>query len=525
MVRLAGLSSSVRHRAGAVILYLLGALCVLALIVAGIVYSMRSGEQDINDIPLLAATSRGVYEHEVLDQGEVESSNNIELRCEVRARNTSGPSTSIIDIIREGTHVKKGDWLVTFDSSALEQERGRQQIAVNTSEALVIQAKATFDTAVIAKKEYLEGAYKEQEKTILNQIFVAEEALKKAQLSHDSIKRLVSRGLLSALQLEGEQFRVDAARNDLDLAKRKLEVLEKFTREKMLTQLDSDVQAAEVKWKNEKSSYAEELKKLRDIDDQIAKCRLTAPQDGQVVYANLQSSRSGSEFVVEPGAMVRENQVVVRLPDPSKMQVKAKISESRINLVREGMDVSIRIDAFGDDVLKGKVVRVNKYAEAGNWWSSSSKDYATFIQILEPPPSLRVGLTAEVRIHVESRPDALQVPVQAVYERGGKTFCLVKNGERWDTREIVVGSTNEKTVAVDEQQSEPLREGEQVVLNPRKHLALFDSSKLPKENTAEKSLAKEGAGGAGKAKEKSVSQPTPDQNAANTANAVKISAE
>ena len=468
-------------RVGSTSFFVFGALIVVAII-AGVLFSAsRGGNEDLLNSPLLDSVKRGPYKHEVLEQGEVESSNNVELRCEVRARNASGPSTSIIDIVPEGTRVRKGDWLVTFDSSTLELEASAQRIVVNTSEALVIQAKAMYDTAVIAKKEYLEGTYKEQEKTILNSIFVAEETLKKAQLSHDSIKRLVSRGLLNPLQLEGEQFRVDAARNDLDLAKRKLNVLEKFTMQKMLTQLESDIQSSQVKWKNEQSSHQEELKKLRDVEDQVAKCRVTAPQDGQVVYANLQSSRSGSEFVVEPGAMVRERQVVIRLPDPTSMQVKAKIAESRINLVTEGMSVSIRIDAFGDETLHGEITKVNKYAEPANYWSSTAKEYATFIRIIEPPPTLRVGLTAEVRVHIENRSDALMVPVQAVYERFGKTFCLVQNGTKWDTRQIEISSTNEKVVAVDEAKSDPLRAGEQIVLNPRKHVDLLDPSKLPKQ--------------------------------------------
>ncbi len=483
-------SATRARRDGSTVFYLIGSLTVFAVIVGLVVYFMRGDDTDINLVPLLTAVSRGPYEHEVLEQGEVESSNNVEIRCEIRARGTSVTSTSIIDLVREGTIVKKGDWLVSFDSSALEQERGSQRIAVNTIEALVIQAKATYDTALIAKKEYLEGTYKEQEKTIQNQIFVAEETLKKAQLSHDSIKRLVSRGLLSSLQLEGEQFRVDAAQNDLDLSERKLEVLEKYTQQKMLTQLESDIQSAQVKWKNEQSSHEEELKKLRDIEDQITKCKVVAPQDGQVVYANIQSSRSGSEFVVEAGAMVRENQVILRLPDPTSMQVKAKVSESRINLIRDGMSVSIGIDAFGEEVLEGTVTRVNKYAEPSNWFSSSIKEYATFIQISDPPPSLRVGLTAEVRIHVESRPQALQVPVQAIYERNGKTFCLVQNGTQWDTREVFISSTNEKTAAIDEEKSEPLHENEQIVMNPRKHLALFDANKLPKESVEQQRVAK-----------------------------------
>ncbi len=42
------------------------------------------------------------------------------------------------------------------------------------AEAIMIQAKALFDTAVIARDEYLEGTYNELRKTIENEIFVAE---------------------------------------------------------------------------------------------------------------------------------------------------------------------------------------------------------------------------------------------------------------------------------------------------------------------------------------------------------------
>lgn len=478
-VRIRWFPRTSRGRRGGGLLFVVIGLCLAAGVVAGAWYFLRDSGESPEQLPLLTAVLRGPYEHVVLEQGEVQSGNNVEIRCEVRARNTYGPSTSIIDVIAEGTWVKKGDWLVTFDSSALEQEQRKQKISVNTSEATMIQAKALYDTAVISRKEYLEGTYKEQEQTILNEIFVAQESLKKAQLSHDSVKRLVARGLLTKLQLDGEKYRVDSAANVLDLAKRKLEVLEKYTKSKMLTQLDSDIQATQVKSENEKNNYQEELTKLKEIEDQIAKCRVVAPQEGQVVYANVQSSRSGSEFVVEAGSSVRENQVVIILPDPRDMQIKAKINEAKVNLVKVGMPVSIRIDAFGDSTLQGEIKKVNNYAEPGNWWSSSSKQYATFIQVREPPSELRVGLTAEVQIHVESRDGALQIPVQAVYERGGKTFCLVQNGDRWDTREVVISSTNSKTVALDEQRSEVLRTGELVVINPRQHLAKFDSARFP----------------------------------------------
>ena len=44
------------------------------------------------------------------------------------------------------------------------------------------------------------------------------------------------------------------------------------------------------------------------------------------------------------------------------------------------------------------------------------------------PPGLRPGMTAKVAIRVETIPDALQVPIQAVVERGGKHYCLLARG-------------------------------------------------------------------------------------------------
>jgi multidrug resistance efflux pump len=471
-----------RSRTASTTFFFVGAMALIAIVVMASIYFTRQNGDDVSTIPLLKEVIEGPYDHVVLEQGEVESSNNVEIRCEIRSRSGGpGPATSIIDVIPEGTVVKKDDWLITFDSSNLDLEMSRQRIVVNTSEAIMIQAKATFDTSTIAKDEYINGTYIEQTKMIENEVFVAEENLKKAQLSYESIKRLVSRGLLTKLQLEGEQFRVDAAQNELDLARKKLEVLEKFTKRKMLTQLESDIKAADVKWRNEKDSHQEELKNLQEIKDQLAKCTVVAPQAGQVVYANVTSSRSGSEFVVEAGVAVRERQVIVRLPDPEQMQIRAKINESRINLVHEGLPVTIRIDAFGDKTIQGEVTKVNKYAEPGNFWSSSAKEYVTLIKIHEPPPEIRVGLTAEVTIHIEHSESALQIPITAIYEQNGRTFCLVQNGEAWDTREVKISSTNsQEMAALDVANSDPMAPGEKVVMNPRKHLEKFDKSRFPK---------------------------------------------
>jgi RND family efflux transporter MFP subunit len=441
---------------------LIGVVVLAVVGIGAFSYFSRPSTKHV-ERPLTKLVSLAPFEYVVVEQGEIESSKNVEIRCEVKNRGSSG--TSIIEVVPEGAMVEQGDLLVRLDSTALDQEQIQQQIACNTAEALVIQSKSTFEAAQIAKVEYLEGTFKQEEQLILSEVFVAEQALRTAQLAFASSERLSLRGMVTALQLEGEQFAVDKARKDLEAANTKLNVLRKYTREKMMKQLDSDIASAEAKWKADEKSLELETAKLRDIEDQIAKCTISAPRAGQVKYANKYSGRGGqAEFVVEPGAVVREQQPIIQLPDSDSMQVKATISEARVNSVRPGMPVAIRVDAMQDEILQGEVTKVNQYAEPGGWSSGNVKKYATFIRIINPPEELRAGMNAEVRVYIERQPEALQIPVQAIAEHKNHFFCLVEDAEgNLATRPVECGASNDMFMVV----KGGLQEGDRVVLNPR----------------------------------------------------------
>jgi hypothetical protein len=77
-------------------------------------------------------------------------------------------------------------------------------------------------------------------------------------------------------------------------------------------------------------------------------------------------------------------------------------------------------------------------------------------------------MNAEARIHIERRPDALTVPVQALVDHKGHFFVLVQNGDKLETREVTVTSTNDKVAVVDK----GLTVNDSVVLNPRREAAL-----------------------------------------------------
>ncbi len=427
----------------------------------------RKARVNPDDQPLLETVVRGPFDHIVLEQGEVESSSNIDVICEVKAK--GGAGTPILWVIEEGTYVKTGDKLVELDSSAFKDELATQLIAVSGAEATVISSDALVKTAEIALQEYLEGTYLSERKTILSEIALAEQNLRKAELNLASAERMAAKGLLKSLQIEAEQFAVSNAKNLLESAQARLKVLDELTKEKMKVQYSSDIEAARAKLGSDRSVLAQEQATLREIQTQIDKCVINSPADGVVVHNNSFSSRGGSEFVVEEGASVRERQTIIKLPDPSRMQVKAKINESRIILIRENLPAMIKIGAAQGDLI-AKVTRVNKYAEPGSFFSSAVKEYAAFVEILNPPESIRTGMTAEVRIFVEQLPDALQIPVHGIYEVKGHHFCLKKTPTGWETVEIKMGATNDKMITIEE----GLQEGDQIALNPRKHLNLMD---------------------------------------------------
>lgn len=459
-----------RHRSGKVWIIVLVLLGLLGGSAYGWYRIKGSGYSQNVEAPVTQKAFRGPFDHVVLEQGEIESSSNVEVKCEVKGKGTSG--TPILWVIDEGAYIKKGDLVVKLDSSALESEYKSQRITLNAADAAVISSDALVRQSIIARQEYIEGTYETERKAILSEIAVAEQDLRKAELSLASAERLAAKGALKSLQIEAEQFAVKNASNQLDAAKGRLNVLENLTKEKMLVQFNSDIEKNKAKLDSDKNTAIEEKSKLDEIQQQITACMIRSPNDGQVVYKNKYSGRGGSEFLVEPGAMVREQQTIIVLPDAAQMQVKAKINESRITLVTEGMAAKIKVNAVQGDLL-GQVTKVNKYAEQGSWFSSSVKEYATYVRIQDPPPNIRTGMTAEVRIFVEQLADALQIPVSGVYEIQDHQFVLVKNGDKWDTKEIKIAATNDKFVTV----ASGVNEGDEIVLNPRNHLDLMDIPK------------------------------------------------
>lgn len=448
-------SGGIRRR----LLILLGVIASAAGL-GGYVYSQRNDDlvEVITRRPIV-----GEFINDIVERGEVESSSNIELRCEV----SSALGVRILEIADEGTPVNVGDIVVQLDDSSIRKDLTAQQIAVNTVEAAFSKAKNELDAAEIARREYELGTFVQEEQKLESELFVAQENSRRAENFYKHSRKLAVKGYITDIQMESDRFSVSKFQKDLDAATTKLMVLRDYTKHKTLKKHDSDINTAKANFASEEAKLAIETEKLDSLKSQLEKCIIKAPSAGQVVHNNQDRWRQ-DEFYIRKGGLVRERQVIVKLPDVAKMQVKAKVGEARVDRVKPGMSAVVITEALRDVELTGTVARVSAYASGENWFNPNVKEYDAVIVVDNPPATLKPGMSAQVKIRVETLADALQVPVQTVVERDDKHYCIVKerNG-KLAPRELLIGSTNEKFIVA----KDGVGPDDEIVMNPRAHLA------------------------------------------------------
>ncbi len=96
--------------------------------------------------------------------------------------------------------------------------------------------------------------------------------------------------------------------------------------------------------------------------------------------------------------------------DLTKMQINTNVDEADIGNVRVGQEVSFTVDAYPDIIFAGKVSEVRNAPTT----VSNVVTYDVVIQVSNPQLKLKPGMTANVSITIETRPEVLRIPNAAL---------------------------------------------------------------------------------------------------------------
>lgn len=457
---------------------------MFVLLVGGIVYGVSSVSLLTTDNSqrgaLTHTVQRGMLRITVTEDGNVESASNVDVKCQVAGGGT------ILWIVEDGKQVKKGEVLIRLDDAALIDQLNAQKIIYEKALATKIQAEEDFEAAKIAVQEYTEGTFVQQLQDMETQITIALENLRSAENLLEHTQRMARKGFVTPLQLEADQFAVQRAKLELDSARTAKKVLVEFTKPKMIRELEAARDAAEARKRSEDAAFQLEKDRLERLEAQLDNCIIRAPTDGMVVWANESGRRRQEAPQVEEGAIVREQQTLIRLPDLTQMQVKVTVHETKVDMIELAMPANITVQ---ERRLTGRVVSLANQPEPASWWTPDVKEYGTTVKIDGEANGLKPGMTAEVEILVAELTDVLMAPVAAVVEQRGKFYAWVATPEDPQRRELVLGRTNDKFIEI----RDGLREGERVLLNPR---AVVEEARQDQNQVDEEEQPTQGGAGA-----------------------------
>ena len=459
------------------------------------------------EMPLTAAATRSEIKITVSDRGELESVDAVTVTCELEG------GGKLMSILAEGTRVAKGDTVGQIDPDQFQKLLNEQRVKLEAAEGKVkscrsdlTQAESKAGTEIAKSKKTLtlakidlesyfaaDGEYTKESEKLKGALELARKELVEAEEDLDFTKKQLRKGFGDFTAVKSKELSAQQKKFNVASAQAELTLLVNYTKKKKLAELEFNAEDAErelVRTRDAQESAIDKAKSelkaaestakieketLKRIENQIERCTIKAPAQGIIVYANNRWYDESSR--IRPGAQLHNQQEIFSLPDLTRMKVKLKIHESAVKKVHVGMPATLQLEAFPNRILHGKVLKIATIAQADGWRGGGVKQYETEVSIDDLPTEagLKPGMTADVKILVNTLPDALSVPVSAVTEYEGQRVVYVVRGKSLERKVIEAGEANEAFLHI----LGGLDEGETVALDARSRAAADAKSAKP----------------------------------------------
>ncbi len=348
----------------------------------------------------------------------------------VSAPSMRGPGMGQLTVVRvapAGSRVKKGDVLAEFERQA------------QLNNFLDRQAEFVSLTDQIAKRRAELDVEREKQKTDLAK----------------------ARTDLEAARLENRRnevvSRIDAEKNQQALAEAEatLKMLQ-TTLERRQAVADAELKILEIRRERERL----QMENARLNYERLV---VHSPIDGMVVLTPIW--KSGQMGAVQEGDQVRPGVTFLQVVNSAEMVVRARINQLDAALLRPGQGGVVRLDAYPDLSLAGRVETISTIATAPGWWTKFVKTIPVVFSVQGSDPRLIPDISASVDVELESAPDAVLVPRGAVLQQAGRSeagFVWVQRNGSIEARAVRLGPKNDLEWAV----LSGLQEGEMVAASP-----------------------------------------------------------
>ncbi len=426
----------------------------------------------------VTAAVRGQFVVGLAAEGPLESEDSVV----VRTGKAPGQLTSVAT---DGTVVKAGDVFCRIEARDLLRRQADAELAYKQAKEEIDNAQQSAQERVDADQRRLVQAQTDfdvWQKSVATRTKQAEDQLafdkaeeKRLQTEYDRTQRLASKGYLAGSEAEiaqatyeAQQFKVKQSEKDLEVNRRQI-AAERRQKEAQLSasQRRTDISRGRVGGMVERAQRRAEVAEteLTNVAAALADTTIKAPASGTVSL--FSTWRGGERRPWREGDQVSSGTPLASISGSENMVVRSRIKESSIASIRKGAAAEIEFAALPGRKYAGVVFSIGSVAREVWVWEDPTAEanervFDVLVKVTKAhQPGLKPGLNARVKITVTRLPNALFVPLEAVFTRQGKNVVYVARAGDFEQREVQTGERNDVAVVI----RRGLSEGEMVALS------------------------------------------------------------
>ncbi len=311
-------------------------------------------------------------------------------------------------LVAEGQQVVAGQPLMQLDTTQLDIQLRQAEAERLKAKALVSQLRGWQAGPEVARS--------------LRTLAVARATLAAGQTALDETRRLLDRGIVARMEVESLEQLQQAQRQAVLDAQQELQLTQARGQGDALKIAEMELANAEAQWRALRARH--DLKVVK------------AP------FAALLARAAGSAATPGPlqeGQALVQGMPLLTLSGLEHLQVAAKVAESDLGELREGMEVQAFIAGH---LLAGRLAQIGLQAR-DDTGQTAWYDVRVDLQLPEGATQqrLRLGMSARLAVLIHREDAAMVVPAEALQEdEAGRQYVVYRQSAQQKPRRVVVRS-------------------------------------------------------------------------------------
>jgi HlyD family secretion protein len=291
------------------------------------------------------------------------------------------------------SQVKRGQLIARIDPAIFEARVNQARAELEAVEAAVLNQRAQVERARAEVDNARAALAAAKAQTAKAAVLLADAARDLERKSG-----LFQRELIARSEQDSAQAAHDSAAAQVESAQAQEQALASAIRsaEAQARVVTAQLTAAEATVRQKRAA-------LEQAQVDLAYTFIRAPVDGVVVSRNVDVGQTVAASLAAPTLFTIAQ-------DLTKMQIDTNLDEADIGRIREGQRATFTVDSFPTETFTGQVVQIRKAPRT----IQNVVTYNVVIGFDNADQKLLPGMTANVRVVVDVRPDVLRVPNAAL---------------------------------------------------------------------------------------------------------------